>query len=290
MIYINVSKKLKGVVKNMELNVNLTLKKGEFLAIKGESGSGKTTLLRIIAGLERAKGEIKVDNEIWQDENNFLPPQKREIGYVFQDFALFPNMNVLQNLLYVRKDIDFAMYLLKLSGIENLKDRFPNTLSGGQKQRVALCRALMRKPKILLLDEPFSALDEKRREDLSEKLYLFHKKFNLTTIMVSHSSSEIYKLADNMLELKYGKQIKYADAKELLINSKTSEKFSIKGQIIDIIKADIVNIAVVSIGNNIVECVISQNEAKNLKIGDNVLLSTKAFHPNIKVINENTSC
>ncbi len=290
MIYINVSKKLSGVVENMELNVKIELKKGEFLAVTGESGSGKTTLLRIIAGLEKAKGRIKVGNEIWQDDKKFLPPQKREIGYVFQDFALFPNMNVLQNLLYVKKDIDFAMYLLKLSGIENLKDRFPNTLSGGQKQRVALCRALMRKPKILLLDEPFSALDEKRREDLQEKLYLFHKKFDLTTIMVTHSSNEIYKLADNMLELKYGKQIKYGDAKKLLINSKTSEKFSIKGKIIDIIKVDIINIAVISVGNNIVECVISQNEAKNLKIGESVLLSTKAFHPNIKVINENTSC
>ncbi len=290
MIYINVSKKLSGVVENMELNVKIELKKGEFLAVTGESGSGKTTLLRIIAGLEKAKGRIKVGNEIWQDDKKFLPPQKREIGYVFQDFALFPNMNVLQNLLYVKKDIDFAMYLLKLSGIENLKDRFPNTLSGGQKQRVALCRALMRKPKILLLDEPFSALDEKRREDLQEKLYLFHKKFDLTTIMVTHSSNEIYKLADNMLELKYGKQIKYGNAKKLLINSKTSEKFSIKGKIIDIIKADIINIAVISVGNNIVECVISQNEAKNLKIGESVLLSTKAFHPNIKVLNENTSC
>ena len=148
----------------------------------------------------------------------------------------------------------------------------------------------MRKPKILLLDEPFSSLDEKRREDLQEKLYLFHKKFNLTTIMVTHSSNEIYKLADNMVELKYGKQIKYGNAKKLLINSKTSEKFSVKGRIIDIIKADIVNIAVISIGNSIVECVISQNEAKNLKTGESVLLSTKAFHPNIKVINENTSC
>ena len=288
MIYINISKKLSGVIENMELNVNLKLKKGEFLAITGESGSGKTTLLRIIAGLEKAKGEIKVENEVWMDNKNFLPPQKRKIGYVFQDFALFPNMNVLQNLLYVNKDKDFALNLLKLSGIENLKDRFPNTLSGGQKQRVALCRALMRRPKILLLDEPFSALDEKRREDLQEKLYIFHKKFNLTTIMVSHSSNEIYKLADNMVELKYGKQIRYGNAKKLLINSKTSEKFSIKGKVIDIIKADIINIAVVSIGNGIVECVISQNEAKNVRVGDSVLLSTKAFHPNIKVINENT--
>lgn len=287
MIYINVRKKLNGVIENMELEFKLNIKKGEFLAIIGESGSGKTTLLRIIAGLEKSEGEIIVDKEIWQNEKIFLPPQKREIGFVFQDFALFPNMNVLENLLYVKNDKDLANHLLKISGIENLKNRYPNTLSGGQKQRVALARALMRKPKILLLDEPFSALDEKRREDLQDRLYFFHKEFDLTTIMVSHSSSEVYKLADNLVELNYGKIKRYGNAKKLLINSKTSEKFTIRGKLIDIIKADIINIAVVSVGNNIIECVISQNEAKNLKIGDNVILSTKAFHPNIRVINEN---
>ncbi len=287
MIYINVRKKLSGVIENMELEFKLNIKKGEFLAIIGESGSGKTTLLRIIAGLEKSEGEIIVDKEIWQNEKIFLPPQKREIGFVFQDFALFPNMNVLENLLYVKNDKDLANHLLKISGIENLKNRYPNTLSGGQKQRVALARALMRKPKILLLDEPFSALDEKRREDLQDRLYFFHKEFDLTTIMVSHSSSEVYKLADNLVELNYGKIKRYGNAKKLLINSKTSEKFTIRGKLIDIIKADIINIAVVSVGNNIIECVISQNEAKNLKIGDNVILSTKAFHPNIRVINEN---
>jgi len=287
MIYINIEKPLNGIVKNMKLKVEINIKKGEFLAVVGESGSGKTTFLRIISGLEKAKGEIKVDGEIWQNKNIFLPPQKREIGFVFQDFALFPNMNVIQNLLYVRKDKKFAQQLLKIAGIENLQNRYPDTLSGGQKQRVALARALMRKPKILLLDEPFSALDEKKREELQESLYFFHKKFNLTTIMVSHSSTEVYKLADNLIELNYGRVVKYGKAKELLINTKTSEKFSIKGKVIDIIKVDIINIAIVGIGNNIVECVLSQKEAKELKIGDNVVLSTKAFHPNIRIINEN---
>jgi len=288
MIYINVRKPLRGVVENMELEVELNIKKGEFLAITGESGSGKTTLLRIIAGLERCEGEIKVDNEVWQDKKIFLPPQKREIGYVFQDFALFPNMNVIDNLLYVKKDKEFANYLLKISGIENLKNRFPNTLSGGQKQRVALCRALMRKPKILLLDEPFSALDEKRREDLQEKLFMFHKEFNLTTIMVTHSSSEIYKLADNLVKLKHGKIVEYGNTKKLLINNKSSEKFLINGKVIDIIQVDVIYILVVSVGNNIVETVMSKNEIKNIKIGDKVMILTKAFHPNVKVIYEDT--
>ena len=238
-IYINLSKSLFGAQKNMKLEMEFEIEKNDFLAISGESGSGKTTLLRIIAGLEEANGEIRVGDEIWLSNTNsqtrdtvscgkdkektrkrkgkdkdcnvfnglwykkrFLPPQKRKIGFVFQDFALFPNMSVLENLLYVRKDKNLANQLLEMVEMKNLSERYPNTLSGGQKQRVALCRALMRKPEILLLDEPFSALDEKKKEELQNEIYLFHKEFNLTTIMVSHSSTEIYKLADKMIEIK----------------------------------------------------------------------------------------
>ncbi len=283
-IYINVSKNLFGAEKNMKLEIELNIQKGDFLAISGESGSGKTTFLRIIAGLEKADGKITVGDEKWLDKNIFLPPQKRKIGFVFQDFALFPNMSVLENLLYVKKDRKFADKLLKMVGMENLQSRYPNTLSGGQKQRIALCRALMRKPEILLLDEPFSALDEKRKEELQNEIYMFHKEFNLTTVMVSHSSTEIYKLADNMIEIKNGKIIKSGSPKEILLKTSGSEKFSLKGRIIDIIKSDIINIAVVSLGSHLVEIVISQKEAEYFKKYDEVLISTKAFHPNIKGI------
>ena len=288
MIFINVKKPLKGVKENMLLEIKTELKKGEFLAVSGESGSGKTTFLRIMAGLERAEGEIIVDNEKWLGDNKFLIPQKREIGFVFQDFALFPNMNVIENLLFVNNDKKFAYKLLNLSGLESLKNRMPHSLSGGQKQRVALCRALMRKPKLLLLDEPFSALDTKMRENLQNEIMMFHKEFNLTTVMVTHSPEEIYKLADIMIELKHGKIVKKGLPKELLLKTSGSEKFSLRGKIIDIIKADVINIALVSIGSHIVEVVISKKEAKNLKKGLNVVLSTKAFHPNIKVLNEDT--
>ena len=283
-ININISKNLFGAQKNMKLKMEFNIEKNDFLAISGESGSGKTTFLRIIAGLEKADGQIKVGNEIWLNKNKFLPPQKRKIGFVFQDFALFPNMSVLENLLYVKKDKDFAKKLLEMVGMENLSNRYPQHLSGGQKQRIALCRALMRKPEILLLDEPFSALDEKRKEELQNEIYLFHKKFNLTTIMVSHSSTEIYKLADKMIEIKNGKIIKKGTPKEILLKTRGSEKFSLKGKIIDIIKADIVDIAVISLGSHIVEVVISQNEAKKFKKNDEIIISTKAFHPNIKGI------
>jgi len=201
MIKLDIKKQLNEFI----LDVKFDVKKNEFIAINGVSGSGKTTILRIIAGLEKAKGEVIVENEIWQNKKLFLPPQKREVGFVFQDFALFPNMSILENLLYVKKDIDFANYLLKLVELEEIKNRYPNSLSGGQKQRVALARALMRKPKILLLDEPFSALDEKLREKLQNYIIKLHNQFNLTTIIVSHSTSEIYKLANRVININRGK-------------------------------------------------------------------------------------
>jgi len=201
MIKLDIKKELNEFI----LEVKFDVKKNEFIAISGSSGSGKTTILRIIAGLEKASGEVIVDNEVWQNKKLFLPPQKREVGFVFQDFALFPNMSVLENLLYVKKDIDFANYLLKLVALEEIKNRYPNSLSGGQKQRVALARALMRKPKILLLDEPFSALDEKLREKLQNYIIKLHNQFNLTTIIVSHSTSEIYKLANRVININRGK-------------------------------------------------------------------------------------
>ncbi|WP_096260113.1 ABC transporter ATP-binding protein [Lebetimonas natsushimae] len=284
MNYFKINKKLHGSLGDMVLNVEFSLEKGDFLAIMGESGSGKTTLLRIIAGLEKSNSKIIVDNEIWQDEKNFLPPQKRKIGFVFQDYALFPNMNVIENLLYVQKDKKLAEFLLEITNLKELKNRFPNTLSGGQKQRVALARALMRKPKILLMDEPFSALDPSMRESLQKEIFLLHKEFNLTTIMVSHSPSEIYKLSNKVIEIKQGKIIKNSNTKEVLLKHSGSAKFAFEAKILDLKKSDIINIAIISIGNQISEIVITNKEAKNLKIGDSVIVSTKAFHPNIKKI------
>jgi molybdate transport system ATP-binding protein len=193
MIYINVKKSFKEVLFEVELEI----KKNEIIAIMGESGIGKSTFLRVIAGLEKAKGSIKVDNVEYIN----LPPQKRSIGFVFQDYALFPNMKVIDNLLYVNKDISFANKLLEILKITRLKSRFPLNLSGGEKQRVALARALMRRPKILLLDEAFSALDLATKEAIYKDFLAIHKEFNFTTIMVSHSLSEVYRLADKIYKL-----------------------------------------------------------------------------------------
>ena len=282
MIKIDINKKLHGANGEMDLNINLEIKQGEFVALAGLSGSGKTTLLRILAGLEDAKGTLEIDNNIWLNEKFCLASQKREIGFVFQDYALFPNFSVIDNLLYVNKDKDLANYLLKMTELEELKNRFPLTLSGGQKQRVSLCRALMNRPKILLMDEPLSALDSNMRTKLQNEILTLHKEFNTTTIMVSHDPSEIYRLANRIVVLNYGQIINDGTPKEILLKTKGSQKFSFEGELLDIIKVDVIHVAIVSIGQQLVEVVVGKDEIKSLKIGQKVSLSTKAFNPTIQ--------
>ena len=282
MIKIDISKKLHGANGEMDLKINLEIKQGEFVALAGLSGSGKTTLLRILAGLEDAKGTLEIDNNIWLNEKFCLASQKREIGFVFQDYALFPNFSVLDNLLYVNKDKELANYLLKMTQLEELKNRFPQTLSGGQKQRVSLCRALMNRPKLLLMDEPLSALDSEMRIKLQNEILTLHKEFNTTTIMVSHDPSEIYRLANRVVILNFGGIINDGTPKDILLKTKGSQKFSFEGELLDIVKVDVIHIAIVSIGQQLVEVVVSKEEVKNLKIGQKVSLSTKAFSPTIQ--------
>jgi molybdate transport system ATP-binding protein len=284
MIKIDISKKLHGSVGEMELGIDIEIEEGSFVALSGESGSGKTTFLRVLAGLEDVdEGTIKVQGKLWLDKRGkksfCLTPQKREIGFVFQDYALFPNMTILENLLYVKKDLSLALKLLEMVELEELKHRFPSSLSGGQKQRVSLIRALMSRPKVLLLDEPLSALDPAMRTKLQQEILTLHKEFKITTILVSHDPSEIYRLSDRVIVLKEGKLKNDGNPKEVLLRTAGSQKFSFEGELLDIFKMDVLNIAVVSIANQLVEVVLDSTEAKELKAGDIVSVSTKAFSP-----------
>ena len=281
MIKIDISKKLHGSIGLMDLNVNLDIEEGAFVALSGKSGSGKTTLLRILAGLEEAQGNIKVGDDLWLDGKRSLAPQKRKIGYVFQDYALFPNMSVEENLLFVTKDRALADHLLEMTELNELKNRLPNTLSGGQQQRVSVCRAMMNRPKLLLMDEPLSALDPDMRTKLQNEILTLHKEFGTTTIMVSHDPSEIYRLASRVLILDLGKIINDGKPKEVLLKTQGSQKFSFEGELLDITKVDVIYVAIVSIGQQLVEVVVSSDEAENLKIGQIVSVSTKAFAPMI---------
>jgi len=287
MLQIDISKQLHGSSGEMDLNVNLEIKEGEFIALAGQSGSGKTTLLRILAGLENSKGTIKVGDATWLDLSTNLKPQKREIGFVFQDYALFPNMSVKENLLFVNKDEELAKHLLELTGLSELENRLPNTLSGGQQQRVSLCRALMNRPKLLLMDEPLSALDPKMRSKLQSEILALHHEFGTTSIMVSHDPSEIYRLANRVVVLENGKLIKDGTPKDVLLKTNGSAKFTFEGELLDIIKVDVINVAIISIGQQLVEVVISDAEAKELCIGDKISVGTKAFSPTIKSLQGN---
>jgi len=246
--------------KYIDINVNLDIKKGEFILLTGESGSGKTTLLRILAGLEEAKGFIEVFNKRYLDKNYSLPPQKREVALVFQDYALFENMSVEQNLLYVKNDKTLANRLLELTQLTELKNRYPKALSGGQKQRVALARALMKRPKLLLLDEPLSALNWQMRKSLQEEISKIHKEFDLTTIMVSHDRAEVFSLADRVVELKSGRVC--LDTK-IDANYKAVKELVIKAEVVKIFKQK----AFVVANNELVEL-----PSKGLKLGDIVEL------------------
>ena len=173
----------------------INLSKSQILGIVGPSGIGKTTTLRAIAGLEEAKGKIVVDGEVWLDKNLSLAPKKRSIGFVFQDFALFPNMSVLENVAYASSK-EHALEILKAFNIEHLKDKRPDKLSGGERQRVAIARAIARAPKVLLMDEPFSALDRKTKHFIQDKILEFSKMYKFYTIFVAHDLTDVVRLSD----------------------------------------------------------------------------------------------
>ncbi len=284
MVKIDINKNLHGSKGDMELKVDIEIEKGDFIAIAGESGSGKTTFLRILAGLEKANGKIEVDNEIWKKGKIELPPQKRKIGFVFQNYALFENMTIEKNLLFVNRDRNLANHLLEITELKTLKERYPYSLSGGQKQRVALCRALMNRPKLLLLDEPLSALDPKMRKKLQREIYRLHKEFKTTTIIVSHEPSEIYRLANRVLLFSNGKVIKDRTPKELFIKNSNSQKFTFEGEIIDIIKKDKNYFAIILINQELIEIEIDFKKAEILEIGQKVTIGSKSpFEPIINI-------
>lgn len=216
MIRLAIHKTLHGSRGAMFLDVKLDIKKGEFIALMGESGSGKTTLLRVLAGLEKADGNVEVEGIHWLDNKKMIAPQERKIGFVFQDYALFENMTVEQNLLYVNHDKTLASQLLTMTELAGLSSRNVKGLSGGQKQRVSLCRAMMNRPKLLLMDEPFSALDTKMKEKLQAEIATLHKEFGTTTIMVSHDADVSYALADRVVVLHQGAVVRDGCKEEIL--------------------------------------------------------------------------
>ena len=267
MFKIDINKTLHGSNGEMNLNVKCCIKEGEFVAVSGKSGSGKTTFLRILAGLEESRGSIEVNDVSWLEKNKALAIQERNIGFVFQDYALFENMSVEENLLFVNKDKELVEQLLEMTELNSLKNQLPKMLSGGQKQRVALCRALMNRPKLLLLDEPLSALDRAMRLKLQDEIIKLHKAFGTTTIMVSHDPSEIYRMASRVLVLENGKIVNDGTPKEIMMKAKNS----LEGELLAL---DEKGMATVLVGQQLIEIQFLKEEMSSLKIGDVINLAT----------------
>lgn len=217
-------------------NFNLSVEQGEFISFLGPSGCGKTTVLRMVAGFETpSAGNIRIDGK---DVVN-LKPNQRNIGMVFQAYALFPNMTVAQNIAFGLKvagrskaEVESTVQeMLALIKLEDLGQRYPFQLSGGQQQRVALARALAVKPKLLLLDEPLSALDAKIRVSLREEIRAIQRKLQITTIFVTHDQEEALSMSDRIVVMHKGKADQLGTPFEIYNQPKTRFVASFVGTI-----------------------------------------------------------
>lgn len=196
-------KKEKPIIKKLDFSVN----RGEIISFLGESGSGKTTFLKCISGLENIdSGIIKLNGEILNDENIFVMPQNRKIGFVFQDYPLFPHLTLKENIVFNLENKYFKYYknIIELSGLDQLENRYPHQLSGGEQQRACIARALIRKPDLLLLDEPFSNLDSNIKFSIRDEIYKIIKETKTTTILVTHDINDSMNIADKILIFKAG--------------------------------------------------------------------------------------
>ncbi len=290
MIELALSKQLISGEGGFLLEIALQVKEGEFLALFGRSGAGKTTLLRCLAGLATPDaGHIRVNGESWLEHarNINLPPQRRRVGFVFQDYALFPNMTVRGNLEFAvpkrgnKRRVDELVEMMELG---QLQQRRPATLSGGQQQRVALARALASDPRLLLLDEPLSALDQQTRARLQDEILRLQRHFGLTTLMVSHDVGEVYKLANRVAVIENGRLLRCAPPAEVFGGGQGGGKFRFAGEVLAIERGDVVYMVSVLVGNQIMRVIATTDEAAALKVGCRVMLLSKAFNPMLQVV------
>ncbi len=215
--------RLKHRLGDLHLDANFSVPASGVTALFGRSGSGKTSILRAIAGLMQVEqGLVRINGDTWQEYHHFLPAHQRPIGYVFQEASLFPHLSVRKNLDYGRKlvpklqrkvDFDNAVEIL---GIGPLLHRATHTLSGGERQRVAIARALLTSPRLLLMDEPLSALDHAAKQAILPYLESLHDQFAIPSIYVSHDPNEVARLADQLVLLEEGKVVAQGAAPDLL--------------------------------------------------------------------------
>ena len=221
--YLSVNKLSHKYEENFVLdNISFSVFEGEIISLLGPSGSGKSTLLKLIAGLETLKfGNITLDNKIVSENNFLLPPEKRDCGFVFQDLALFPHLTVIENIEFGLKNLptetrkNIALNFIKRVGVEKLAKSYPHDLSGGEQQRVALARAIARKPKLMLLDEPFSDLDSRLRDFVRDDIIDILKESGSTVIVVTHDPLEAMLISDRIILINNGKLVQQGSTSNL---------------------------------------------------------------------------
>jgi iron(III) transport system ATP-binding protein len=199
-------------------SLNFSVEKGEIVSFLGESGVGKSTFLKCIAGLESINsGSIELNEKVLNNKDIFVPPQKRNIGFVFQDYPLFPHLTLKENIVFNldKRFLKKLDYMLDLTNLNSLIKRYPHELSGGEQQRACIARALIREPDLLLLDEPFSSLDAGIKHSIIDEIYQIIKATKTTTILVTHDIKDSLNIADKILVFKAGKLQQYDNPVEM---------------------------------------------------------------------------
>lgn len=215
-------------------NINLNVEDEEFVALLGQSGSGKSTLLRIIAGFESPdQGSISLSDKVITDASKFVKPEDREVGVIFQDYALFPHLSVKKNIAFGVKDAKKQRQriddLLETFELQEQADKKPNAISGGQQQRVAIARALAVNPKLLLLDEPFSNLDQALKSKIRLEIRKIQKTFKIPMILVTHDPDDALELADKVAVLEAGEIVQFDTPEAIYFNPKNKYVASLFG-------------------------------------------------------------
>lgn len=274
------------------LEVKAQLPTGKIIGIFGPSGAGKSSLLRLLSGLEKPdRGFIKINQKVWSDTTKriFLTPQKRMVGYLFQDYSLFPNMTVAENLAFAaEKNIDPAQLeeLLAATQLTDKKNQYPANLSGGEQQRAALARALVRRPSLLLLDEPLAALDNSIRTSLQSYILALHKRFRPTTVLVSHDRHELATLCDLVVEIEAGKIVQTGNPDLFFGDTQTIDLTSGTFRVLTLTRSENKLIVELVAGQQKIKLALNSASWPQLKSGDHIqltdaefiLLSTKINH------------
>ncbi len=278
MLEVCVKKRLEGFYLNVQF-----FSKNKSVALFAPSGSGKSLTLQAIAGLLKPdEGRIRVIDRVFFDSNEkiFLPPQKRKVGYLFQDYALFPHMTVWENVSYGCRDKKRVEEVLEMFEIQDIKNRFPGEISGGQRQRVALARALAFEPEILLLDEPFSALHKSLKLELYERLRRILNEFSIPMVLVTHDFDEVVQLTDYVVIMEKGKVRQEGNPKKVLFNP-IDEKVAkllghrsfLSGKVVSV-KKDWVKVRLKDRKGQLLE---AKNFPEDLKEGEDVFVSILPF-------------